>query len=131
MKDLYYIRGNKENPESVKQALLNRGGNLILNHNFDEEHYLYYINSDNIISYASIYSQAGEILLSHGTELKLIEPEETFEPGDKVFVSYNGYWEFSIFSHTTPEGHIHCCGVLYDECHHYEPWMKKYLGKIL
>lgn len=124
-KKLYYVKGNVKHPERVEKILLKIGGKSLFNYGFNLEDVIYYVGSDNNICYAPIDSQAGGILLSYGIELKL---EEIFEPGDKVLVSYNGYWELSIYSHTTPNGQFHCCGLLYDECHHYEPWMKKYLG---
>lgn len=130
MKELYYVIGDSRKHNCIKQTLLNKGGIDDLDLYFDSEDVIYYINEESKIRCA-IDMELKKFILYYGTELKPIEPEETFEPGDKVFVSYNGYWEFSIFSHTTPEGQIHCCGVLYDECHHYEPWMKKYLGTTI
>lgn len=126
MSTLYYIRGSKTNPEGVKQILLDRGGNLLIKYSFDEEYCLYYINSNNTISYASVYSQAGDIIQCYGTELK---PKESFEPFDRILGRCGeGKWGIDIFMAITYDKYMECIGATYTECHKYEPWMKKYIG---
>lgn len=57
--------------------------------------------------------------------------EETFKPGDMVIVrDSTGYWKIDFFSHYDEESPypFRCVASIWEKCHHYEPYMEKYLG---
>lgn len=126
MKELYYIRGNKKNPQSVKQALLNKGGIDDFYLEFDSEDLLYYIDKDSKITFTRDGTQSGEIIMVFGTEL---EPVEILKPFDRVIAKCrNGLWTTNFYSYRTQYGMFKCGNDVYDECHHYEPWMDEFVG---
>ena len=128
MKELYYVIGDSRKPNCIKQTLLNKGGIDDLDLYFDSEDVIYYINEESKIRCA-IDMELKKFILYYGTELKPIESEETFEPFDKVIVKFRGKGDLAVDTFSHKKGKWFYCGlVLYYECHHYEPWMKKYLG---
>lgn len=130
MKELYYIRGNKENPQGVRQALLNKGGSDDLGLYFNTEDRIYYVCKDSEITFANDDTKLGKLIMYFGIELQPVEPEETFEPFDKVIGRFGnkGTWTVSEFSHKKDKFY-YCGGAFsFTECHYYEPYMKKYIG---
>ena len=130
MKELYYIRGNNENPQGVRQALLDKGGIITIEHLFVFESDFYYIDKDYKIKCVGDDTQLGKLIMYFGIELQPVEPEETFEPFDKVIGRFGnkGTCTVSEFSHKKDKFY-YCGGAFsFTECHYYEPYMKKYIG---
>lgn len=130
---LYYIIGNKTNPEGVKQALLDKGAILNPNFNFDCDKNLYYIGKSLRVQTENILTYDGKLIQKYGIELQpveIVEPEETFEPFDKVIIRFRneGDWVVDTFSHKKGKWFYCSGGISYTECHKYEQWMNKYLG---
>lgn len=82
MKELFYIKGNSENPEEVKEALLEKYPNIedLNDWSFTDEH-AYYCVFDNMIDSTSINSGFGTFLRQYGTE---IFPQKKQEFEDKI-----------------------------------------------
>lgn len=131
-KELYYIRGNKENPQGVRQALLNKGGIDEFDLKFDSEDILYYIDKYSKITFLYDGSQFADIIISFGTKLQPVEPTESKEilkPFDKVIAKCrNGLWTTNFYSYKTQHGEFRCGNDIFDECHHYEAWMDEFVG---
>ena len=130
MKELYYIRGSKTNPEEVKQTLLNKGGIIGSSFTFNDPNGLYYISKNGIIEYtANSNNQINRLLLEYGTELKPLELKEILKPFDKVIVRFddNTEWFIDFFIRILDGKYFQCIGAIYDECHKYESWMDKYV----
>lgn len=133
MKELYYIRGDKFNPIGVQEALVNAGGIVETLFSFTDYKGLYYIGKNSKIAYTKDGDNEITILLKeYGTELQPVKPmmeREFFYTFDKVIAKCtNGFWTTDFFSYKTKDGLFKCGSDVYDECHHYEPWMDKYLG---
>ena len=137
-KTLYWIRGNKYNPEGVKKALKAKGIRAWPGTVCNLPDYIYYgVEGQYAESTENISTKC--ILRRCGIELQPI-PKETFKPFDKVIVRKGTCtqqrWKVGLFSHEglrpcktgSIEHYYVCVGSIYQECHHYEDWMAKYLG---
>lgn len=133
MKELYYIRGDKFNQIGVQEALVNAGGIVEVRFSFTDDKGLYYIGEDSKIAYTiDGDNEITRLLKEYGTELKPVEPmmeREFFYAFDKVIAKCtNCFWTTDFFSYKTKDGLFKCGNDLYEECHRYEPYMKKYIG---
>ena len=81
-----FIRGVEDRGDEVQQTLINLGGNVVRNYNYNVSDCLYYINHDEEIRCTEEKSEMGLILLDNYTELHL---PEKWKDGD-VLVNSEG-----------------------------------------
>lgn len=145
-KELYWIRGSKENPKGVKDALRNAG---IIVHpcllcNIDDR--IIFGCKDEFADYAGKDTPVGRTIMECGTELEpYVDPSynphvfEGLPTADLVFNPFdpiiglkgsgaNEGWIPDFFAYRLGDVFKGTSGLYYSEIHHYHAWMKKYIN---